>query len=159
MNVAPPPLPLGSSQRTGRFLFFGALGLAVTLLVLWPTKSPTVSFCAFQAVTGFPCGLCGGTRAVRATLRGDLASALYFNPAAVVIAAAVGGISLGLLLEAVIGRKLFPTLNRRVRIYMLVVLFVSLVPWTIWHAYTSFVTPKPELLVPDHPVLRMLGRD
>lgn len=36
--------------------------------------------CPFHFITGFYCPGCGGTRAVRALLRGDLVRALYYHP-------------------------------------------------------------------------------
>lgn len=159
MTVKPPPLPLSKSERNGRLLFFGALTLAVLLLVFWPGKSTPGSFCVFQAATGLPCGLCGGTRALRATFHGDFSTALYFNPAALIIAAGAGGIALVLLAEALLARVILPPLKGRYRIAVLALLLAMLVPWTAWHAYSALTTPKPELIVPGHPFVRFLKGD
>jgi drug/metabolite transporter (DMT)-like permease len=43
------------------------------------------SFCIFRIATGFPCYLCGGTRAMHAFTHGDLAHAWSMNPLATVI--------------------------------------------------------------------------
>jgi hypothetical protein len=135
------------------------LTLAVLLLVFWPGKSTPGSFCVFQAATGLPCGLCGGTRALRATLQGDFPKALYLNPAALIIAAAAGGISLVLLAEALLARVILPPLKGRLRIALLALVLATLVPWTAWHAYSALITPKPELIIPGHPLIRYLKGD
>lgn len=42
--------------------------------------------CMLRTVTGLRCVLCGGTRCVREILKGDLATAFYYNPYVVVCA-------------------------------------------------------------------------
>lgn len=42
-------------------------------------------FCPFAMASGQPCILCGGTRAVGALLRGDLAAAWNFNASVLVL--------------------------------------------------------------------------
>jgi hypothetical protein len=36
--------------------------------------------CPFRTITGIPCLTCGGTRALLALVRGDLGTALFWNP-------------------------------------------------------------------------------
>lgn len=45
--------------------------------------------CPFHAVTGWWCPVCGGSRAVAAMTHGDVASALSYNLAAILLLAAV----------------------------------------------------------------------
>lgn len=55
-------------------------------LYLWFAKErlpENVTFCVFQRVLGLYCPGCGGTRAFRALLHGDIFSALYYHPGAV----------------------------------------------------------------------------
>ncbi|HQZ27305.1 MAG: DUF2752 domain-containing protein [Verrucomicrobiales bacterium] len=50
-----------------------------------PARLPS---CRFQATFGIPCLSCGGTRAMKAFVRGDLVEAVRFNPAAILGVAA-----------------------------------------------------------------------
>ena len=76
------------------------LGLAVSIplvlgfIALPPVgRHPPFLFCGFHAASGLPCLFCGGTRAVRAILRGDLREAVYLNaiafPALAIVAAQI----------------------------------------------------------------------
>jgi len=53
------------------------MGLAWT----WPLWGEALRLaCPFRALTGIACPTCGGTRALLAAARGDLGTALQFNP-------------------------------------------------------------------------------
>jgi len=90
--------------------FLCALGVAVALaawgaaryVVPWVGSHPLLARlvarpCAFKALTGVPCPLCGGTRAAVHAARGRWFAAFLANPlgAAVVLSALVGGAWLG----------------------------------------------------------------
>ena len=55
---------------------------AAAALVLWGKNAFGISFlpCSIRQITGFNCVSCGATRATFALLRGDLATAVYYNP-------------------------------------------------------------------------------
>lgn len=55
---------------------------ATAALVLWVKNAFGISFlpCSIKQITGFNCVSCGATRATFALLRGDIATAVYYNP-------------------------------------------------------------------------------
>ena len=57
--------------------------LAATLFgVLWtftPPAEPHIRLCGFYCLTGYPCPLCGLTRAMFALAKGHFAEAMHFN--------------------------------------------------------------------------------
>ncbi|MCX7869889.1 MAG: DUF2752 domain-containing protein, partial [Terrimicrobiaceae bacterium] len=57
--------------------------------------------CAFHAITGLPCGFCGGTRALRLAASGEWEASLRMNPVALPAAGA------GLLASAVLLAEVF----------------------------------------------------
>lgn len=59
-----------------------------------------LGWCPFAAVTGRPCILCGGTRAVLAVARGDLVAAWHFNAWVLVFGVVA---TVGLTIEALRG--------------------------------------------------------
>jgi hypothetical protein len=156
----PPPLPIGKSERTGRLLFFGALAALFALLIFWPfpQKVPGVGFCAFRVMTGFPCGFCGGTRAIKNAVAGNWEQALYLNPVALGVVAIGGLIAIYLLIEALTGRRFRSPLKPKVRWVLMAVAALSLLPWTWWHAASALRTPKPELINLRHPVVQFFSQ-
>ena len=69
-----------------------ALGL---LAVRDPHRSGSYGHCPFLALTGHPCPLCGGLRAVADLLHGNLLAALQSNALAVAILVGGAGVWLG----------------------------------------------------------------
>ena len=66
---------------------------ALAMAPLVPLLSRLTGPCPFHALTGLPCLTCGTTRAALALVRGDLATALTFNPlaASAMVTGALGG--------------------------------------------------------------------
>lgn len=63
------------------WLAVGYVGLA--LLLVWdPVRNPGPSLCMMRYAFALPCPLCGLTRGVSLTLRGDPAGGTLFNPLA-----------------------------------------------------------------------------
>lgn len=58
------------------------------LIMQWNVALPA---CNFKRLTGLPCPLCGGTRAMRSLAELDLGTALHFNPLVVFSALAILG--------------------------------------------------------------------
>ena len=120
--------------------------------------APSCLPCGFHAVSGLPCLFCGGTRAARAILHGDLHAAVYLNalafPALALAAAAV----VVLLLEAAAARPialwddLFRHLNR-----LGPVLVLPALAWWAIHIYFALRTPKPELVDFRNPIAVTAG--
>jgi hypothetical protein len=62
--------------------------LGVVWLAAWLRLPGPV--CLFRKLTGWPCPLCGGTRAFRALAHGDWTVALWTSPLAVLLGLALG---------------------------------------------------------------------
>ena len=69
-----------------------------------------LGWCPFAMVTGKPCILCGGTRAVLSLLRGDLAAAWNFNASVLVL-----GTAALLVLSVEMVRGGVPAVRARIR--------------------------------------------
>jgi len=66
-------------------------GLIVLRALTLPRNSPGLpDLCPLHRTTGLWCPLCGGTRATRELMHGDLWAAMGYNPFALVLEAAVG---------------------------------------------------------------------
>ncbi len=85
-----------------------ALVTPVTTLPSWLGFALPV--CPLRAITGIACPACGGTRAVVALARGDVAGALAWNPFVILALAALLGAGLAALIApaAVAGRLAGP---------------------------------------------------
>ena len=65
-------------------------GLIVLRALTLPRNSPGLpDLCPLHRTTGLWCPLCGGTRATRELMHGDLGAAMGYNPFALVLEAAV----------------------------------------------------------------------
>jgi|GEM_PF-502879 len=151
------PPAKNSIPPEGRWL---RLGLAVSILLvlgfvaLPPTGSHSPFLkCGFHAASGLPCVFCGGTRAARAILHGDLHAALYLNALAFPALAIVAGTFVVLLAEAAAGRPLAlrETLLRHLDRVVPALLFLALA-WWVFHIYDALLTPKPELVNFGNPI-------
>lgn len=72
---------LSPAQRAGRLAAGLGWPLVMAAAPLW-LQSGVGPGCAFRALTGLPCPLCGGTRACAAVAQGDWAGAWAANPGA-----------------------------------------------------------------------------
>jgi hypothetical protein len=139
----PPLLP---HQRGIRI--FVCLSVILILSVCYFSGSAVFKWpCVFHAVSGLPCPLCGGTRAARAILHGELTSALRLNPTALPALATllVGGFLCGW--EALRGKALadWSTLMQRNARWLLLVIPLVLA-WWIFHLTTAVRASNPELV-------------
>ncbi|MBU0746003.1 MAG: DUF2752 domain-containing protein [Gammaproteobacteria bacterium] len=75
-------VPLGRPQRLQR-VGAGLLLSSAMAATPWWLSSQLSVVCAFRAVTGLPCPLCGGTHACAAFVQGEWAAAWVANPGAV----------------------------------------------------------------------------
>ncbi len=127
------------------FMILCAFYFSGSAVFKWP--------CVFHALSGLPCPLCGGTRAARAILHGDMESALRLNPTALPALAAllVGGFFCGW--ELVRGRPLADwrgLMRRNARWFPLVI--PLLLAWWIFHLLTAVKAPKAELVDLKNPI-------
>jgi hypothetical protein len=77
----PPLITAGPIRRLGAPIIIFALVIAA-MIVARLSEHWQLPFmkCAFKATTGLPCVTCGGTRALRALTRGEVAQAFWLNP-------------------------------------------------------------------------------
>ncbi len=80
------------SQRGGeRKRWWTSPRLPLFIALLWlafvgvsasvdPAGNARIGTCVFRAATGYPCASCGGTRAARALVRGEVIAAIGQNP-------------------------------------------------------------------------------
>jgi len=105
---------VGGWQRTGRILrmalFPGLLAGGLLLAALPGRFFASLPACQFQAITGWHCPGCGGTRAFRALARGDLWGALKMNPFGTVLILAVALLALRVSLQAAWPSRRWPSL-------------------------------------------------
>lgn len=151
------PSAMNRLAPEGRWLRLGlAAAVLLTLVFLalpLPEHRPPFLPCGFHAMSGLPCLFCGGTRATRAILHGNLPAALYLNALAFPALALVVAASLVLLVEAAAGRPLAPWEEYPRRLKRLVpVLILPAMAWWMIHLYYALRTPKPELVDFRNPI-------
>jgi Protein of unknown function (DUF2752) len=144
----------------GRWLRLGLAAAVLLALLGLALLRPARPFlpCGFHALSGLPCLFCGGTRAARAILHGDLQAAIYLNPLAFPALALVAATLVVLLVEAAAARSLVPweaVAQRFGRLAPILVL-PALAFWVI-HIYLALRTPKPELVDFRNPIAAAAG--
>ncbi|MFO0605380.1 MAG: DUF2752 domain-containing protein [Polyangiales bacterium] len=84
-----------SDPAPRRGFFWGRAALATAALAAYAASMLSgASRCAFAAWTQRPCPACGGTRAMRAILRGDVSAGLRHNPVAPAFAVVAAALAL-----------------------------------------------------------------
>ena len=78
-------MPLAQRIRGPVLTAVGGAGALVLLHFHDPHRSGSWGYCPFLAITGRPCPLCGGLRAMNDLTRGQVTAALTSNAAAVLI--------------------------------------------------------------------------
>ena len=67
--------------KLGKIVFIiGLIALPLYYLGVFKALEP-YNYCVFKRVTGIYCPGCGGTRALKALLSGDIAASLFYHPA------------------------------------------------------------------------------
>ena len=67
--------------KLGKIVFIiGLIALPLYYIGLFKALEP-YNYCVFKRVTGIYCPGCGGTRALKALLSGDIAASLFYHPA------------------------------------------------------------------------------
>lgn len=74
-------------EQVSRYCYYAGLGLGlmglVCAAVIYILHIPTAEIfpgCTFYLATGYYCPGCGGTRAVKALWKGEIAASLYYHP-------------------------------------------------------------------------------
>ena len=94
------------------------------------SEGPTI--CPIKLFFGFPCPMCGTTRAIGALSRGEIVTSLRFNPMGVVVA-------YGMVLWAFPSTKSFRFVERKTKLFLskpriqlvLVSFFIYVLLWTL----------------------------
>lgn len=67
-------------MRYRNFIIAASLS-SLAILWVWAGESfPVQPFCVFKKLTGLPCPGCGGVRAIRLLMEGEVLQAFYTNP-------------------------------------------------------------------------------
>lgn len=153
---------LDGRQRSIRATIFVILVLGFSILAAAPSlTSPLRSLfggCAFHSITGLPCAFCGGTRAAKCLLHGDLSGAFYFNAFAVILLLGSFLLCMVLLIELTTGRMLLPGVPAKWHLRMLLTSLLIVLAWWAIHVVDALYSPKPEVADLSHPVVRWLRR-
>lgn len=78
---------------------------------IWKIMTRQGNPCLFQLITGLYCPGCGGTRAVKALLRGEFLTSLHYHPLVLYMAVVILGEILIYVYER--KKKILPTWNNR----------------------------------------------
>jgi hypothetical protein len=153
--------PLFRWQRWMRISVAAGIILVLVVLSLLPrTALGLMPPCTFKNLTGLPCALCGGTRSAHALLHGDVATALYLNPLALVAVGLLGVVALVLLWEGFRGRAAadWSAVPARIRPWMSLTFVILLLLWWTSHVLGAVKTPKKELVELRNPMAAALYR-
>lgn len=152
-----PPLLPGQrwTRMAGAVVILGILALMAVL----PSRSslPLPSQCTIRSLTGLPCPLCGGTRATRALLHGDITRALQLNAIAIPgLILLIGGAGI-LGWEGVRGRPVTDWRLLGGRLWRWAPwVAVLLAVWWIPQLAGALSGTKPDLIDGNHPVARLI---
>lgn len=157
MSAEPPFLPGGRSVRILVGLALLAFLALLPLLPLGGGWSPTS--CTFYTLTGLPCPLCGGTRAAKAFLQGDLPDAIRLNALAIPAVISIATVAAIMIIEGLRGRPLHPwqALVQRYGRFLPWLLLVLII-WWIPQIIGALRGSKAELLDPRNPIAAFLQR-
>ena len=104
----------GSPRRSPLWWLFGFAGVALISRVIlqWGVAVPV---CQFRNLTGVPCPLCGGTRAMRSIADLDPLAAVQLNPLVFLTGVTVILWALFSLAERVLGTRALEVFTNRLR--------------------------------------------
>jgi hypothetical protein len=151
--------PLRPDQRKFRAILASVIVVLLGGAAVLPLASPggllSLQTCAFKGVTGLPCPLCGGSRAVQAVLRGDLARALDLNVAALPAVVGLVAVTMALGCEAIGGHAIIDWNALLPRLRSLLPIFVAaLCLYWIVHLVDAIRSVKSELVNLHNPIAR-----
>ena len=88
------------------WVLLACIGLTLLMIRLWPEGRIWRSDCIFHLLTGFYCPGCGGSRAVKFLLRGNLLTSLLFHPFVLYTAVTGGWFMISHTLQRLSGGRL-----------------------------------------------------
>lgn len=128
-------VPLAQRVRGPALTAAGGAGALVLLHLRDPHQSGSWGFCPFLTVTGAPCPLCGGLRAMNDLTRGHVTDALTSNAAAVFILIAGTGLILRWFVRRARGDAtavLLTTPKVATTIFTVAMVIFTVYRWTPW---------------------------
>jgi len=136
VRIQKPPLA-SPWERALRLQGFAAIALGVGILVVWnPLARPGPTMCLLRHAVGLPCPLCGMTRGVALSLRGQPIDATLFNPLSVPVLLLALLLAVKWAFEFVTGRRFEVLAPPRVgRGFVFVVYGLLLANWTYMVIY------------------------
>ena len=132
---AVPDVPLRARIRVPLLTAFGGVAALVALHFHDPHQAGSWGFCPFLEVTGQPCPLCGGLRAMNDLTRGHLGAALLSNAAAVFVLCAGTVLIARWLVRRARGDSsavLLTTPRVPTAIFVTVMIIFTVYRWTPW---------------------------
>lgn len=128
-------VPLAQRVRGPVLSAVGGAGALVLLHFHDPHRSGSWGFCPFLTMTGQPCPLCGGLRAMNDLTRGHVSAALTSNAAAVLILVAGTALIVRWLVRRARGNAeavLLTTPKVATTIFAVAMVFFTVYRWTPW---------------------------
>ena len=120
-------------------LFF--ITIALIVFALWVGMGsglPFQPFCPFHKITGIPCPGCGGIRAAKYLLSGDIRAAILMNPLSVIICIIIPIIILWAWVDVIRSKDSLTTfLNKKWKKSTIVIIHVIIIINWVWNIYKS----------------------
>lgn len=156
----PPPLPIEHPLPAERLVkLVVALGIFAGLA--WLIYAPDLGIrktCAIHEITGLPCAMCGGTRALRCAARGEWKQSWQWNPLALPAASLAFLVSMALLVEAASGWRILPSLRAPWMPILGLAILGGLLVWTLYRMERALSDPGHPLANPKHPVVQQIRK-
>lgn len=133
--VEAPEVPLAQRVRGPVLTAVGGAGALVLLHFRDPHESGSWGICPFLQITGHPCPLCGGLRAMNDLTRGHVSAALTSNAAAIVILFAGTALILRWFVRRArgdVGAVLLVTPKVATTIFAVAMVVFTVYRWTPW---------------------------
>jgi hypothetical protein len=128
VRIQPQPFTY-PAQRALRWQGLGLIALGVGVLAVWnPLARPGPTVCMLRNAFGLPCPLCGMTRGVALSLRGQPADATLLNPLTVPVLVTAVLLALLWAIELAAGRRFVVVMPRRLSRLMITL------GWTLFAA-------------------------
>lgn len=109
--------------------------LIASAIWVWMGKELSIQpFCPFHKITGIPCPGCGGVRAARFLISGDIKSAIYTNPLSVLLCITIPSIIIGIWIDYNKGtNKIESLLKKRFSTKTTVLIIIIIIFNWIWN--------------------------
>ena len=119
---------------------FAIITLIIAIIWVWMGDSfPIHPFCPFHKITGIPCPGCGGTRAARLLLAGDLKAAILMNPLSVLLCILIPILTIIFCYDTLKGSKHLEYILKKKwnKTTFIIVVSIIIINW-LWNIYKEF---------------------